>query len=98
LKAGLILAALFFYLLDPADLIPDLIPVLGWLDDLLVLPVAMLVAEKAIPEVNLQELRQKARADIKKIVVYIILVVIAMTLISLASLGLLIYLLIKIWS
>jgi len=39
LKAGCL--ALVVYLLSPVDLIPDAIPVLGWLDDLVLIPLAM---------------------------------------------------------
>jgi uncharacterized membrane protein YkvA (DUF1232 family) len=42
-KAGAILLMLFFYLLDPMDVIPDIAPVLGWLDDLVAIPLAMAV-------------------------------------------------------
>lgn len=48
------------YALSPIDLIPDPIPILGYLDDLLLLPVAMHLALKTIPEPVLAECRQKA--------------------------------------
>ena len=97
MKAGLILTLLFFYLLDPIDLIPDFAPVLGWLDDLVAVPIASLVAEKVIPEINITELRQKARADVKRIMFWALVIVAAMVIISLSTLGLLIYLAIRFW-
>lgn len=42
------------YALSPIDLIPDFIPVLGYLDDLIVLPMMVAVTIKAIP-VNIME-------------------------------------------
>ena len=36
LKAGTV--ALVLYLVSPIDLIPDFIPVLGWIDDLVIVP------------------------------------------------------------
>lgn len=38
------------YALSPIDLIPDFIPVLGYLDDLLILPLGILLSIKLIPE------------------------------------------------
>jgi uncharacterized membrane protein YkvA (DUF1232 family) len=96
-KAGLILAVLFFYLLDPLDIIPDFIPLLGWLDDLLIIPIAMAVTAKVVPEVDIAGLRQKARKFMRRIVIWTIVIVTAMTLISLSALGLVIYLAIKYW-
>ena len=37
------------YALSPIDLIPDFIPVLGYLDDLLILPILITLAIKLIP-------------------------------------------------
>ena len=43
--AGLTVA----YALSPIDLIPDFIPVLGYLDDLIILPVLVALTVKCIP-------------------------------------------------
>ncbi len=45
LLAGMIIA----YALSPLDLIPDFIPMLGWLDDLLLLPLAIGFLLRALP-------------------------------------------------
>ena len=37
------------YALSPIDLIPDFIPVLGYLDDLVILPLGIFIAIKLIP-------------------------------------------------
>lgn len=37
------------YALSPIDLIPDFIPVLGYLDDLIIVPLAIMVVVKLIP-------------------------------------------------
>ncbi len=48
------------YALSPIDLIPDPIPVLGYLDDLLLLPIGIYLALKMIPEQVLSDCRQRA--------------------------------------
>jgi uncharacterized membrane protein YkvA (DUF1232 family) len=42
-------AAVVGYALSPVDLIPDFIPVLGWLDDLILVPAGFWLAVKMIP-------------------------------------------------
>jgi uncharacterized membrane protein YkvA (DUF1232 family) len=55
------------YALSPIDLIPDPIPVLGYLDDLLLLPLGIYVALRLIPQEVLAECRAKARATNEKL-------------------------------
>lgn len=49
------------YALSPVDLIPDFIPVLGFLDDLLLLPLGIYWCIKLIPAEVLDEARVKAK-------------------------------------
>jgi len=46
--------------LSPIDTIPDFIPVLGYLDDLIITPLGIYLALKMIPEQVMVEARQKA--------------------------------------
>ena len=48
------------YALSPIDLIPDPIPILGYVDDLVLLPLGIYLALKMIPEPVLAECREKA--------------------------------------
>ena len=48
------------YALSPIDLIPDFIPVLGLLDDLLILPVGIWLVLKLIPAPLMAEFRESA--------------------------------------
>ncbi len=57
-KAWVLLVAA--YALSPIDLIPDFIPVLGYLDDLILLPLGIALAIKLIPAEVLDEARKTA--------------------------------------
>lgn len=48
------------YALSPVDLIPDFIPVLGYLDDLLLLPLLAAIAIMLIPKEVMARCREKA--------------------------------------
>jgi uncharacterized membrane protein YkvA (DUF1232 family) len=48
------------YLVSPIDLIPDFIPILGYLDDLVIIPFLISLAIKLIPEDIMAECREKA--------------------------------------
>ena len=55
------------YVLSPIDLLPDFIPILGLLDDLLLMPLFMMLAIKMIPENIMKDSREKAvKAGINK--------------------------------
>lgn len=49
------------YAFSPIDLIPDPIPILGYLDDLLLVPLGIALALRMIPPDVLDECREKAR-------------------------------------
>jgi uncharacterized membrane protein YkvA (DUF1232 family) len=62
LPKALILVCLA-YALSPVDLIPDFIPVLGCLDDLVIIPALIGLAIKMIPEEVYEEARRRAEAE-----------------------------------
>ncbi len=51
------------YALSPIDLIPDFIPVLGYLDDLIILPILITLSIKLIPQEIMTESRIKAENE-----------------------------------
>lgn len=59
--AKLLVAAIVAYALSPIDLIPDFIPVLGYLDDLILIPMGVALAIRLIPTPVLAECRLRAR-------------------------------------
>src|SRR6478609_1183915 len=60
LSAKLVAGAVAAYALSPVDLIPDFIPVLGYLDDLILVPVGILIAIRLVPRELMSEFRLTA--------------------------------------
>ena len=58
--AKAVAAAVAAYALSPIDLIPDFIPVLGYLDDLVIVPLGILLAIRLIPADLMEEFRREA--------------------------------------
>jgi len=58
--AKLAAALVAAYALSPIDLIPDFIPVIGYLDDLIIVPAGILLAVTLIPAPVMAELRAEA--------------------------------------
>jgi uncharacterized membrane protein YkvA (DUF1232 family) len=58
--AKLFAALILLYALSPIDLIPDFIPVIGFLDEMLLLPAAIWLALKMIPGEVMVEARERA--------------------------------------
>lgn len=61
-SAKLVAGVVAAYALSPIDLIPDFIPVLGYLDDLLIVPAGIWLALRMIPAETLVALRPAAAA------------------------------------
>jgi uncharacterized membrane protein YkvA (DUF1232 family) len=55
--AKAIAAAVIAYSLSPIDLIPDFIPILGYLDDLIIVPLGIILAVRLMPSELMQEFR-----------------------------------------
>ena len=51
------------YALSPIDVIPDPIPILGYLDDMILLPLGIYLAIKLIPQPLLADCRKKAELN-----------------------------------
>ncbi len=58
--ARLVAACVVGYALSPIDLIPDPIPILGYLDDLLLLPLGIALALRLIPPALMADCRERA--------------------------------------
>ena len=60
--AKLFVVVVVAYAISPIDLIPDFIPVLGYLDDLVLVPLGIIVAIRMIPPHVLAVCRERSRA------------------------------------
>lgn len=59
--AGVVVA----YAFSPIDLIPDFIPILGYLDDLFLVPIGMTLALRMIPAAVMVECRTQAQINLR---------------------------------
>ena len=59
--AKLFVAGVVAYAFSPIDLIPDFVPVLGYLDDLILIPLGIVVAIKLVPPEVLAECRARTQ-------------------------------------
>ena len=66
LYARFFAACVVGYAFSPIDLIPDPIPILGYLDDLILIPLGVILAIKMIPPLVLNECREWAQEEMKR--------------------------------
>lgn len=62
--ARILAACIVACLFSPIDLVPDFIPLLGYLDDLVLIPLAIALALRMIPPAVMAECRARARAEL----------------------------------
>lgn len=63
--AKLLVAGIVAYAFSPIDLIPDFVPVFGYLDDLVLIPIGVALAIRLIPHQVLEECRARAQETIR---------------------------------
>jgi uncharacterized membrane protein YkvA (DUF1232 family) len=95
LRAIIGLTLIFAYVISPIDIIPDFIPLAGWLDDLVIVPLGITLVRMITPGMNIVEKRNRAQSSVKRILFWIIFSLVIAALLALAWLGLLIYLIVK---
>jgi uncharacterized membrane protein YkvA (DUF1232 family) len=52
-------AAVLLYLINPFDLFPDIVPLLGWADDAMIVPAGLWLASRFIPPQVMEDARQR---------------------------------------
>jgi uncharacterized membrane protein YkvA (DUF1232 family) len=65
--AKMLAIAVAAYALSPIDLIPDFIPVFGYLDDVILVPIGVYIVIRLIPGSVLDDLRQRASENLGEI-------------------------------
>lgn len=65
IMAKIMIVLTISYAVSPIDLIPDFIPVLGYLDDLIILPLMITASIKLIPKDVFEDCRIKAKEKIQ---------------------------------
>ena len=84
LTARIIAALVVAYALSPIDLIPDFVPVLGYLDDLIIVPLGLALVLRLIPAALMAEYRVSAMQQPVSRLGWIGLVIVLMLWIGLA--------------
>lgn len=59
-SAKWLLRFVFAYLLSPLDLIPDAIPIIGLIDDFVILPILIFIIHRLIPAEVMADCRKQA--------------------------------------
>jgi uncharacterized membrane protein YkvA (DUF1232 family) len=95
LRAVIVLALIFAYVISPIDIIPDFIPLSGWLDDLIVVPLGIALVRKITPGIDLIEKRNRAQANIRRILLLTTLALLVGILLGLIWLGLIIFTIVR---
>jgi uncharacterized membrane protein YkvA (DUF1232 family) len=95
LRAIIGLALIFAYIISPIDIIPDFIPVSGWLDDLVVVPLGLTLVRKMTPGIDVVEKRDRAQASVRRSLLWTMLALVIAILLGLLWLGLIIYIIVR---
>jgi uncharacterized membrane protein YkvA (DUF1232 family) len=95
IRAAIGMAVIFAYIISPFDVVPDVIPLSGWVDDLIVVPLGFALTRLLTPGINVVEKQQRAQKDVKRIIFWAIFSVLAVVFLVLAWFGLLVYLIIR---
>lgn len=64
--ARIFTACVVAYAFSPIDLIPDFVPIFGYLDDLILIPLGIRIALSVIPKSVMDESREKAKQQIEQ--------------------------------
>jgi uncharacterized membrane protein YkvA (DUF1232 family) len=98
LRSIIVLALIFAYVIGPIDIIPDFIPLAGWLDDLIVIPFGLALVRIITLGFDIVEKRNRAQATVRKILLWTILSLSVVVISGLLWIGFMIYIIAKLVS
>lgn len=84
--AKVVAAIVAGYALSPIDLIPDFIPILGYLDDVILVPLGIALAVRMIPAPLMEDLRERASLVDKPRSTVGLIAIVALWVVSIAAL------------
>lgn len=90
---GLVL--IFAYMVSPLDIIPDFIPLSGWMDDLVVAPLGLLLMRKFIPDIGIMEKRDRVHASVGKILFKVAVSLLIAALLAALWIGIIIFVIVR---
>jgi len=85
--AAAIIGLMLAYAIIPLDIVPDTVPVLGWIDDLILVPVAFTLIDKLLPQDILAENRSKANRRVNRVITTVVLGILAFLAAGAATVG-----------
>lgn len=86
MAAKVVAAIVAAYALSPIDLIPDFIPILGYLDDVILVPLGIALAVRMIPAPLMEDLRERASLVDKPRSTVGLIAIVALWVVSIAAL------------
>ena len=95
LRAVIGLVLIFAYVVSPIDIIPDFIPLAGWLDDIVVVPLGLALVRIVTPGIDIIKTRARAHASVKRILLWTVFSLLTAILLGLLWLGLVVYFIVK---
>lgn len=95
LRSVIGLVLIFAYIISPIDIVPDFIPMSGWLDDLVVVPLGLAIIRKIIPDISVLERRDRAQASVRRIIIWATISLVIVVSLGVLFLGLLIYIIVR---
>jgi uncharacterized membrane protein YkvA (DUF1232 family) len=95
LYAFAITGLILIYIISPIDIVPDTIPLLGWMDDLLLIPLGLSLIERLLPAQILAEKRAIAGKNVNRVLLTALLVILTIVLLWTAGITALVIIMVK---
>jgi uncharacterized membrane protein YkvA (DUF1232 family) len=94
-RAVIGLVLIFAYIVSPIDIIPDYIPLAGWLDDIVVVPLGLALVRIVTPGIDIVKTRARAHASVRRILLWTFFSLLTTILLGLLWFGLMVYFIVR---